>query len=170
METLDSILESIPIFDSFGPGALIPVACFAIVGILAQWSLYDKCGQPGIHCIIPIQNVITFLKIVGRPASHGLLVMIPPPVVLAAMMFIDNTTVAYAVAGVFGAVWVYFMIKVYVELVQSFGHHKIIDYILVVVFNGFYVLHLGLSYGEKYKGPVYKKKEASQEGLEGQLA
>ena len=116
METLDSILESIPIFDSFGPGALIPVAFFAIVGILAQWSLYDKCGQPGIHCIIPIQNVITFLRIVGRPASHGLLVMIPPPVVLGALMFIENTTVAYAVAGVFGAVWVYFMIKVYVEL------------------------------------------------------
>lgn len=168
---LNSLMESLPLFDSFGFGVLIPLICFALVGVLAQWSLYDKCGLPGIDCIIPVKNVITFLKIVGRPASHSLLVMIPPPLILGALIGIPDTMISYSVAGVLGAVWAVFMIKVYIELCQSFGHYRMIDYILVTIFNGFYVLHLGLSYTEEYEGPVYGKvKEKAQDNLEGQLA
>jgi hypothetical protein len=60
-----------------------------------------------------------------------------------------------------------------VELAQSFGHYKIMDYAMVIIFNGFYVLNLGLSYNEKYKGPVYGKKKTKtgkEDQLEGQLA
>lgn len=170
---IENLYSTMPFLQSFGPGVFIPLACFAIVGILAQWSLYDKCGLPGIDCIIPVKNVITFLKIVGRPASHSLIVMIPPPLILIAFMFIDNTSVAYGVGAAIGFVWAIFMVKVYIELCQSFGHYKLIDYILVVLFNGFYVLHLGLSYSEDYKGPVYGKKKPNDktgEKLEGQLA
>jgi hypothetical protein len=171
MESITNyLLETFPFLSFFGYEAMIPLACFAIVGILAQWSLYDKCGLPGIDCIIPVRNVITFLKIVGRPASHSLLVMIPPPLILAAFLLLGTGTTGLAVAAAIGAVWAYFMIKVYIELCQSFGHSKLTDYILVVLFNGFYVLHLGLSYSENYKGPVYQKKERSQENLEGQIA
>ncbi|MEQ9187300.1 MAG: DUF5684 domain-containing protein, partial [Cryomorphaceae bacterium] len=154
----DTLLETFPFLSSFGPGILIPLGSFAVVGILAQWSLYDKCGLPGIDCVIPVKNVITFLKIVGRPASHSLMVMIPPPIILLVLMYVDNTGVAYGIAGVLGAIWALFMTKVYIELCQSFGHFKLIDYALVTLFNGFYVLHLGLSYSENYKGPVYGKK------------
>jgi hypothetical protein len=170
---LDPIFEAFPFLAQFGPGALIPIACFAIVGILGQWSLYDKCGQPGIDCVIPVKNVMTFLKIVGRPASHSLLVMVPPPVILAAIIYIDNTMISYSIASVLGAVWLVFMAKVWVELAQSFGHYKIMDYVMVIIFNGFYVLNLGLSYNEKYKGPVYGKKKTKtgkEDQLEGQLA
>ena len=171
---IDPILETFPFLVKFGPGVTIPLACFAIVGVLAQWSLYDKCGQPGIDCIIPVKNVITFLKIVGRPANHSLIVMIPPPLILASVVYIDNTMISYGIAALLFAVWALFMTKVYIELCQSFGHYKLIDYILVVIFNGFYVLHLGLSYGENYKGPVYGKEKtkanSEKEALNSQLA
>lgn len=161
METLIELL------DKFGPGVLIPLILFAVVGILAQWSLYDKCGLNGIDCIIPVKNVITFLKIMGRPASHSLMVIIPPPLILGALLFLDGPTLQIGVAAVFFLPWAYFMTKVYIELCQSFGHYKWTDYILCVVFNGFYVLHLGLSIGEKYKGPVYGNQTTE---VNGQLA
>lgn len=167
---MESIIE---VLKGFGPGVLVPLACFAFVGILAQWSLYDKCGLPGIDCVIPIKNVITFLKIMGRPASHSLAVMIPPPVILSILMFIGDPLLKFGLASLIFVPWAYFMIKVYIELCQCFGHYKLTDYLLVVLFNGFYVLHLGLSYTEKYKGPVYKKKlnqPKAGEQLESQLA
>lgn len=162
----------IDFFSAFGPGVLVPLACFGFVGIIAQWSLYDKCNLPGIHCIIPVKNVITFLKIMGRPASHSLLVVIPPPLIGLAFLLFNDPAIQYGVAAVFFIPWAYFMVKVYIELCQCFGHYKWTDYLMVVLFNGFYVLHLGLSIGEKYKGPVYKKKmeAAKANNLEGQLA
>lgn len=166
---MESVLD---LFNAFGPGVLVPLACFGFVGIIAQWSLYDKCGLPGIDCIVPVKNVITFLKIMGRPASHSLMVMIPPPFIAASFLFLEGSALQFGVAAIFFIPWAYFMTKVYIELCQCFGHYKITDYIMVVLLNGFYVLHLGLSIGEKYRGPVYKKKtEASKATLlKGQLA
>lgn len=171
---MEAIFETIPLLSKFGPGILIPVVCFAFVGILAQWSLYDKCGQPGIACIVPIWNVIAFLKITGRPAWHSIFVILPPPIILAAML-IGNPIAQYALMGIAGAFWMAFMVKVYIELCQSFGHYKTMDYLLVTAFNGFYVLHLGLSYKEKYRGPVYGQPKQTQaekatEPLKSQLA
>ena len=99
---INSFIETFPFLGSFGPGVLIPLACFALVGILAQWSLYDKCGLPGIDCIIPVKNVISFLKIVGRPGSHSLLVMIPPPVIILSLVYVEDTMIAYSIAGILG--------------------------------------------------------------------
>jgi len=153
---MELIIETL---DKFGPGILVPLGCFAFVSILAQWSLYDKCGLPGIDCIIPVKNVITFLKIMGRPASHSLYVIAPPPFILASLLIFENPALQFGVAALFFIPWAYFMIKVYIELCQCFGHYKTTDYIFCVLLNGFYVLHLGLSYNEKYKGPVYRKQK-----------
>lgn len=104
---------------------------FVVVGIVAQWRLYDKAGQPGWTCLVPIYNMIVFLRIVGRPASHLLLFIIP-------------------VVGQF-----YFLPKVWIETAQSFGKTTTIDYVLVILLNGLYILNLGMSYDTKYVGPVY---------------
>lgn len=168
---METLLETLPFLDKFGIGVLIPVACLLFVGVLAQWSLYDKCGLPGIACIVPVWNVTTFLKIMGRPAWQGAYVMIPPLAILA-FLFIDNAIVSYSLASLTFLGWAYFMVIVYIELCQCFGHYKKSDYLMVVLLNGFYVLHLGLSYSEKYKGPVYSMKKAKKEEaqMEGQLA
>jgi hypothetical protein len=165
---MEAIIE---VASKFGIGVLVPLACLAFVGILAQWSLYDKCGLPGIDCVIPVKNVITFLKIMGRPASHSLFVILPPPLIALALLFLENPALQYGAAALLFIPWAYFMIKVYIELCQSFGHYKLLDYALCVTFNGFYVLHLGLSYNEKYKGPVYNQKSDKEAStVEGQLA
>ena len=113
-----------------GPAFVIPFVLLAIIGVAGQWSLYDKAGLPGIAAIVPGWNVTTFLKIMGRPSWHAIYLLIP-------------------------GFNIYFVIKLYVELCQTFGKRTILDYVLCLVFNGFYVMFLGLSSEDKYVGPVY---------------
>lgn len=119
------------VYATFGDSIFVLAIIIGFIGIVAQWKLYEKAGQPGIASIVPIWNFIVFLKIVGRPASHIFLFLIP----------------------VYGQL--YMIPKVYFELCDSFGKRSLVDYIMVIVFNGFYILNLGLSYEAEYQGPVY---------------
>jgi Family of unknown function (DUF5684) len=105
-----------------------------IFGAVAQWRLYEKAGQKGWACLVPGYNMVVFLRIVGRPASHLLLLLIP-------------------VVG-----QLYFLPRMWVETAQSFGKRTMIDYVLVIVLNGLYIFNLGMSYDTKYVGPVYGKQ------------
>lgn len=110
-----------------------------LIGAMAKWRMFVKAEQPGIAAIVPIWDVIVTLRIVGRPASHIFLFLIP----------IFN---------------IYFGIRLLIEIAQSFGKNQVIDYIFAIVFNIFYLLNLGLAYNEEYTGPVYKlSKEEMQE-------
>lgn len=132
MSILHSIQDFIMgIYSSFGDSIFVIVILFGFIGIVAQWRLYEKAGQPGIASIVPIWNFIVFLRIVGRPANHIFLFLIP----------------------VYGQL--YMIPKVYIELCNSFGKRSIVDYVLVILFNAFYILNLGLSYDVEYEGPVY---------------
>jgi len=85
------------------------------------------------------------LEMVGRPKNHVLLLLIP----------------------VFN---VFFIIKVLLELVQSFGKTTILDYVLLLFFNILYLLNLGLAYTETYRGPVYGKSVKEIRSMKPQLA
>lgn len=136
MDTFTNFL--IQIQESLGTHTLIILALVAFIALVAQWALYSKCNLPGIACIVPVWNVIVFLKIMGRPWYHMFFLLIP----------LYN---------------IYFIIRVYIELAQSFGKTATIDYVLIVLLNGLYVLNLGLSYEANYKGPVYKGADALAE-------
>ncbi|MCA1763989.1 MAG: DUF5684 domain-containing protein [Cryomorphaceae bacterium] len=123
------------VYATFGDGIFVIAIIFGFIGIVAQWRLYEKAGQPGIASIVPIWNFIVFLRIVGRPANHIFLFLIP----------------------VYGQL--YLLPKVYIELCNSFGKNTILDYVMVILFNGFYILNLGLSYEADYLGPVYGKQQ-----------
>lgn len=134
---MDIITDQINAMHEYlGSGFWALLFFIATIGIVAQWRLYVKAGLPGFHCLIPVQNVITFLKIVGRPANHTWYFLIP----------------GYNI---------YFTVKVYIELCNSFGKQSIVDYVLVIALNGLYILNLGLAYDTYYRGPVYglSKKE-----------
>lgn len=45
--------------------------------IASMWKVFEKAGQPGWACIIPIYNIIVLLKIVGKPTWWVLLFFIP---------------------------------------------------------------------------------------------
>ena len=119
------------VYATMGNGIFVLLIVIGFIAVVAQWRLYEKAGQPGIACLVPIWNIIVFLRVVGRPASHIFLFLIP----------------------VYGQL--YMIPKVYFELCNSFGQRSILDYVMVIIFNGFYVLNLGLSYEIEYLGPVY---------------
>ena len=59
--------------------AFIVILYLAVIVFLiaAQWKIYDKAGQPGWACIIPIYNWYVLLKIVGKPGWWIILYFIP---------------------------------------------------------------------------------------------
>jgi hypothetical protein len=131
MELLASIYHQL--YATLGDALFYGAGLLFVVAIMAQWKLYEKAGQPGVAAVVPIWNFIVFLKIVGRPASHLWLFLIP----------------------VYGQL--YMLPKVWIEVAQSFGKTTMLDYVLVVLFNGIYILNLGLSYDSRYMGPVHGK-------------
>ncbi len=142
----------------------VPVLLGIIVfiGIVGQWALYEKCDLPGYSCLVPVWNVIVFLKIVGRPTRHAWMVMLPPVFMILPFALWNFEMLglipASVIAAVFFLPWAYFMTIIYTEICQSFGKLSKVSYVLIVIFNGLYLFNLALSQDEKYRGPVYKEK------------
>lgn len=121
------------------PGNLVFTLCFLLPIIAAgNLKLFLKAGQPGWKVFVPGVNVATAMRIIGRPAWHAWLFLIP----------------GYNV---------YLFFRTLIELAQTFGKHSWVDYLLISVFNVFYVLNLGLAYEEEYEGPVYGKERPARD-------
>src|SRR5712691_2813356 len=52
---------------AFGLGFSLFVLAISILMIAAIWGVFSKAGQPGWAAIIPIYNVIVWLKVAGKP-------------------------------------------------------------------------------------------------------
>lgn len=50
---------------------------FIVFIIAAEWKMYEKAGEPGWACIVPIYGTIVLLKIIGKPWWWLLLFFIP---------------------------------------------------------------------------------------------
>lgn len=53
---------------------LFTIFVFCVAGM---WKAFEKAGEPGIACIVPIWNILVFCKIGGKPAWWVLLFFIP---------------------------------------------------------------------------------------------
>ena len=171
MDFFSYVFEAV--YDKLGNQIWLVGIVVGFIGVVAQWRLYEKANQPGIASVIPVWNVTAFLKIVGRPSWQAALVIVPALIILGILMidfkdifaFMGNgfsgfETVAvsfpiFALASIFV---IGFMIKVYIELCDSFGKSTVLDYVLVIALNFLYILNLSLSYDTVYHGPVYGKK------------
>lgn len=118
------------ISEQYGGGVFLLAVFVLLVGAIAKWRLFAKCDQPGLAAFVPIWDLLVICNIVGRPKYHALFFLIP----------------------VFN---IYFLFRIIIELVQSFGKNSMLDYILAIVFNVFYILNMALAYNEVYYGPVY---------------
>jgi hypothetical protein len=56
---------------------MIPIIIVAILGIIAMWKIFTKCGEAGWKSIIPIYNMVILLKIVGINPLWILIMVIP---------------------------------------------------------------------------------------------
>ena len=104
----------------------------AIISVVANILLFIKADLPWWSVFIPFYNIMTGMKLIGRPAWHAFLFFTPAAI--------------------------YLFPKTILEIAQSFGKNKLSDYVLVLVFNVFYILNLGLSPEEEYVGPAYKRQ------------
>ncbi len=100
--------------------------------IIVEWKIYVKAGQPGWACLIPIYNIIVFLRIVGKPWWWLLLLLIP---------FVN----------IIFAIWMVNLLS------KSFGKDEGFTVGLILLGFIFYPI-LGLGSAE-YIGPAGQKKE-----------
>lgn len=123
------------LYTKLGSALYYAIGFITIIALLAQWRLYEKCRLPGIAAFVPVWNVIVFLKIVGRPARQGWLFLVP----------------------VYGQL--YFLPKVWIEVLQCFGKNSLLDRVLVFALNGLYILNLAMDDDSQYLGPLYGQQD-----------
>jgi signal peptidase I len=116
-----------------------------VITFIGKAKLFAKANQPWIAAFVPIWDIAVTLRMVGRPVSHMAFFLVP----------VYN---------------LYFGFKLLIEIAQSFGKRSVVDYIMVCIFNLFYVLNLALAYNEEYEGPVYGKELKGDRASEPALA
>jgi hypothetical protein len=65
---------------------------FAVFLFASLWKVFTKAGQPGWAAIVPIYNIIVWLRIIGRPWWWILLLVIP--IVNIVVLFIVSIDLA----------------------------------------------------------------------------
>lgn len=113
-------------------GAILAGFFISLIVVVATCKLFAKADLPCWQVFIPFLNIMTMMKLIGRPTWHAWLFFTPAVV--------------------------YLIPKTIIEIAQSFGKKTTTDYVLAIVFNIFYILNLGLAYDEVYEGPSYQKK------------
>lgn len=56
---------------------IILALAFVVFFIASMWKVFEKAGQPGWACIIPIYNLYIMTKIVGKPGWWVVMFIIP---------------------------------------------------------------------------------------------
>ena len=130
-------MNDIVLFGVEIPGNVFLGSLFVwLIATAANLKLFAKCDQPAWAVFVPGYNLVVAMRIIGRPDWHAAFFLVP-------------------------GFNVYFAFRTMMELAASFGRRSTVDYLLVALFNVFYVLNLGLSYEAEYAGPVYGAPKAS---------
>ncbi|HUW42596.1 MAG TPA: DUF5684 domain-containing protein [Rectinemataceae bacterium] len=79
-----------------------------IVGIVAMWKLFLKAGQPGWAAIIPIYNLLVFLRVVNRPWWWILLMLIPIVNIVLGIIVIFDLGKSFGKGGA----WSFFLLLI----------------------------------------------------------
>lgn len=120
---LEAILFYIPFFILFQAGL---------------WKLFDKAGEQGWKSIVPIYNIIVWLKIIKKPMWLVLLLLIP---------FVN----------------IYVYSTLITDLLTSFNKTKFYQHFLGVVFAPFYLSYLGFNKKAHYDGTFNFKRSFFRE-------
>jgi hypothetical protein len=74
-----------------GMGVFLIIYLVIIVALIAaMWKLFSKAGEPGWAAIVPIYNIIVFLKIAGKPAWWFIILAFVIPWFLASISLARN--------------------------------------------------------------------------------
>ncbi len=103
-------------------------------------KVFLKAGENPINGLIPVQNALTWCKVVGRPSWH------------VAMLF-------------FPIVNIFYFAGMAVDMVRSFGKYSFADSAMAVIASPLYFFYLGYSDKEKYIGPSRTQEKAYAQKL-----
>jgi hypothetical protein len=121
-----------------------------VVVIIGAWKMYEKAGQPGWACIIPIYNTIVLLKIVGKPWWWILLMFIFP--VVGYILFFSTLSFTPLLLVYASLIWVIWTLNM---LSHSFGQG--VGFTVGLVLLAFIFVPI-LGFGDaKYLGPYGDK-------------
>ena len=112
-----------------GPGPIFWIVCAVLIvfEIASLWKVFEKAGQPGWACIIPIYNIVVLCQIAGKPAWWVLLYLIPLVNIVISIMVKHNIS-------------------------KNFGHD--VGFTLGLVFLAF-IFYPILAWGDsQYQGPA----------------
>ena len=124
-----------PLAGIFSGGMLLVVLAVAVVAIIGLWKVFEKAGQPGWACIIPLYNVYILMKIAGRPAWWLILFFVP----------LANIVVGIIVA---------------MDVAKAFGQSAMFGFFLLFLFAGIGYLILGFG-NYQYRGPATRAMAAA---------
>lgn len=66
-----------PVFTALGGEVKLLLLVFIVISIASWWVIFAKAGEPGWAALIPIYNLVVFLKVAGRPIWWLILFLVP---------------------------------------------------------------------------------------------
>jgi hypothetical protein len=96
------------------------IGVLAIVGIVAMWKLFMKAGQPGWAAIIPIYDLIIYLKVINRPWWWIFLLLIPGVNIVILFIMSFNFGKSFGKGGAF-SFFLLIVLSVIGYLILAFG-------------------------------------------------
>jgi hypothetical protein len=97
-----------------------------VVMVVANWKLFEKAGQPGWACIIPVYNLYVMLQVAGMGAIWLLAFFIPFLNIIA-------------------------MIMVYMRIARAFGQSALVG--VAMIFLPFIIMPM-LAFGDAQWRPI----------------
>ena len=94
-----------------------------VVLVVGLWKVFEKAGQPGWACLIPIYNLYILLKIAGRPGWWILLMIIPLVNIVISILVAIDVAKAFGQSAVWGVVLL-FLLCGFGYLILGFGNYR----------------------------------------------
>jgi arginine exporter protein ArgO len=74
---------------------IFPLLIVALM-IASQWKVFEKAGQPGWACLVPIYNIYIMVQIAKKPMSYfWLILFVPIANIVFAIMLINGISKAF---------------------------------------------------------------------------
>ncbi len=109
---------------NLGPVGTIILLAVIVLMVVAMWKVFTKAGEPGWAAIVPIYNIIVFLRISGKPVWWIILLIIPFVNFIISLLVSLGLAKNFGKGGGFG-VGLWLLAPIFI-LILAFGDAKFV--------------------------------------------